>query len=77
MIRIIDHPYMPIVVYHGLKATNQINKGCMVWPFWTVMLVIIFKQWYPSNFSGMLIPNTIVKTSPVVQMLWTPIRLIL
>ena len=69
MIRITNHPNMPIVVYHGLKTTNQINKGCMVWPFWTVMLVIIYKQWHLSDFSGILIPNTIVRTSPVVQLL--------
>ena len=38
MIRIKSHPYISTAFNQGHKATNQIDKICMVWPLLAVML---------------------------------------
>ena len=46
MIRINNNPNISTVFNPGHKATNQIDKLCMVWPFWAVMLQFYLNVMY-------------------------------
>ena len=46
VIRINSHPNISTAFNPGHKATNQIDKLCMVWPFLSVMLQFHLKVMY-------------------------------